>query len=160
MASETDIKKPTTNDDPFLLLTDVQWRYVTTMIDNPDFTKKQGAKAVGLRPATIYNWPDHVGAAIEKAREDMHSAALTVRKNALLKAMRVKLALLDNKDARIRDKAATDILEWELGKASQPLTGTGKDGAIAHEVTIDVSKLDIDAIKELAAWDTEDGGAD
>jgi len=108
----------------------MQWRYVTKMIDKPQYTKKEAAQELKRSPATVYNWPKYVDAAIAKAREDMHEAALTVRKNALLKAMRVKTALLDNKDARVRDKAATDILEWELGKAMQPLGGKGKDGAI------------------------------
>jgi hypothetical protein len=135
MTSEKNISKPIIeSDDPFLRLSDVQWRYVTTIIDNPQFSKKDAAGAIGVRPATVYNWPKYVDQAVAKAREDMHEAALTVRKNALLKAMRVKTALLDHKDGRIRDKAATDILEWELGKAAQPLKGGADDGAFVLRI--------------------------
>jgi hypothetical protein len=115
-------------DDPFSMLSDTQWRYVTAMLDNPEFSKADGARAVGLVPRSIYNWPDYVDDAIELAREDMHRAALTVRKQSLLKAMRVKLALLDSDNESVRNRAATDILEWELGKAAQPLGTKDTDG--------------------------------
>ena len=133
--SELNQEKSTTEDDPFLMLSDTQWRFVTAMIDNPKFNKADAARHVKLKPNTVYGWGDIVDRAVAMARKDMHSAALTVRKNALLKAMQVKLKLLDHKDGRIRDKAATDILEWELGRATQPLGGTGKDGAIPVELT-------------------------
>ena len=130
MTNETDTPNLHIEADPFSMLSDVQWRYVTARIDNPKFTKKDTAEHLKLNVQTVYRWPHFVDEALALAREDMHKAALTVRKNALLKAMQVKLKLLDHKDGRIRDKAATDILEWELGKASQPISGTGKDGAI------------------------------
>ena len=155
MSTETDAKNLHIDEDnPFLLLSDTQWRYVTLRIDNPSMSKKDAAEALEMSPQTIYHWPRYVDAALEKAREDMHSAALTVRKNALLKAMRVKMALLDSIDERVRDKAATDILEWELGKANQPLTGKNGD-AIKQDVTLDLSSATIEQLKALAAWDAE-----
>lgn len=132
-ASENNINQSTT-DDPFAMLSDLQWRYVTAMLDNPSFTKADGARFIGIKPNTVYNWDKYVDKAITLAREDMHRAALTVRKQSLLKAMRVKLALLDSDDEGVRGRAATDILEWELGKATQPLGGPGKDGEIIVKV--------------------------
>lgn len=129
MTSGPGTKNQHIEDDPFLMLSDAQWRYITARIDNPQFTIKATAEYLELSPQTVYHWPSYVNEALELARADMHKAALTVRKNALLKAMRVKAALLSSTDERIRDKAATDILEWELGKAKQPVGGTGQDGA-------------------------------
>ena len=143
MTSEADTKNLHTEDDPFTLLSDAQWRYVTARIDNPKFTKKDAAEYIELNPQTVYRWPDYVDQALEVARADMHCAALTVRKQALLKAMRVKLALLDNEDARLRDKVATDVIEWELGKATQFNEVSGKDGGA---LVISVVKMDVDEL--------------
>jgi hypothetical protein len=125
---ETNQEKSITEGDPFLALSDTQWRYVTAMLDNPSFSKADGARHIEIKPDTVYKWGNVVDDAIAAAREDMHRAALTVRKQSLLKAMRVKLALLDSDNEGIRNRAATDILEWELGKAAQPLGTKDADG--------------------------------
>lgn len=129
MTSEKTTQEQHINGDPFSRLSDLQWRFITALIDNPEFSKKDAAELIGIMPQTTYRWPKFVDEALALAREDMHMAALTVRKNALLKAMRVKLALLNSADEKVRNSAATDIIEWELGKANQPLTGKG-GGAI------------------------------
>jgi len=120
--------------NPFLLLSDSQWRFVTAMIEHPTFSKAEAARHIGLKPQSVYIWPDHVDQAVELARRDIHGAALQARKTALLKAVQVKLRGLDNKDPRIAQDVATEIIEWELGKANQPLSGPGKDGAILIKV--------------------------
>lgn len=147
--SETKPQKSTIDSDPFALLTDSQWRFVTAMIDNPSFSKADAARAVGLRPNTVYGWPGSVDTAIEEARKDMHRAALTVRQKALLKAMRVKLALLDHKDAKLRDKVATDLIEWELGKASQPIAGQAGESGNGINATQEGKKTLVFPIDEI-----------
>jgi len=144
--NETQQEKSTILADPFALLTDSQWRFVTAMLDNPSFSKADAARDVGLKPNTVYAWPDHVDAALLLAREDMHRAALSVRKQALLKAMQVKLDLLESKDAKLRDKVATDIIEWELGKAIQRAQHevSGRDGGAIVLQWPDAPKLSDD----------------
>lgn len=115
--------------NPFLLLTDSQWRFVTAMIENPEFSKAEGARHIGLKPNTVYTWGEHVDAAITLARSDIHMAAVTARKAALLKAIRVKVRGLDSKDERTRQAVASEIIEWELGKATQRQEVSGKDGS-------------------------------
>lgn len=115
-------------ESPFDRLTQSQWRFVTAMVENPDFTKKAAAEHVGLTPDYVYRWGAHVDEAIAIARQDIHAAAIASRRQALLKAIAVKRALLDSDDENIRSKAATEIIDWELGRASQRNEVTGKDG--------------------------------
>ena len=110
--------QPHTND-LFSLLSDVQWRFVTAMVENPTFTKKAAAEHIGITADTAYRWPDYVDDAVEQARQEIHNAARAMRKQAVLKAIAVKLKLLDSDDEAIRSKAASEIIEWELGKAIQ-----------------------------------------
>ena len=127
-------------DDIFSELSDSQWRFVTAMLDNPSFTKKQAAEHIGLLPDTIYRWGEIVNKAVDQARINVHEAALSMRKRSVLKALRVKIALLDSDEESIRSKAASEIIEWELGKATHKTEVTGKDG---NALTINVVYEDI-----------------
>lgn len=112
----------------FEQLSDNQWRFVTAMVENPAMSKKDAAELIDIKPDTVYRWPPFVDEAIKLARENVHNAALTMRKQAVLKAIAVKLALLNSEDENVRSRAATEIIEWELGKAAQRTEVTGKDG--------------------------------
>ena len=129
-------------DDVFAQLSDSQWRFVTAMVENPSFSKKDAAEYIGINPDTAYRWPKHVNEAVEQARANVHDAALSMRKQAVLKAIAVKLALLNSDDENIRSRAATEIIEWELGKATSRTEHTGADGgAIKWE---QVMRVDLD----------------
>lgn len=139
MTSKTEEKPKKPKDDvaisPFLLLSDTQWRYITAMVENPTFSKKDAASHIGLSVSTIYEWTKktpYVDIALEHARANIHEAALERRKQAVLKAIAVKIALLDSEDEGVRSKAASEIIEWELGKAknSTDVTTNGKDISI------------------------------
>lgn len=110
---------PTDSYNPFALLSDSQWRFVTALVENPGWNKKQAAQHIEIEPNTCYAWPSHVDDAIEIARQRSHEAAVGLRRQALLKAMSVKVALLDSDDENVRSRVATEIIEWELGKALQ-----------------------------------------
>ena len=138
-------------DDIFALLSDNQWRFITAMVDNPSFSKKEAAEHIGLLPDTVYRWGNIVNEAVEKAREDVHEAALSMRKRAVLKALRVKISLLDSEEESIRSKAATEIIEWELGRAKQPTELTGKNGgAIEYSKAIKAEELSDDELAAIA----------
>jgi hypothetical protein len=120
-------------DSTFSQLSDNQWRFVTAMVENPAFTKKEAAEHIGLKPKTVYRWDDIVNQAVEHARANIHSAAIGMRKQAVLKAVAVKIALLDSEDENIRSKAASEIIDWELGRATQKQEIAGEGGgAIEH----------------------------
>lgn len=116
------------NTEPFALLSDSQWRFVTTMLGDPSLSKKEAAELCGLSHNTVYGWGKHVDEAIRMGRESIHAAALARRKQAVLKAISVKTALLDSDDENVRSKAATEIIEWELGRATSRQEITGANG--------------------------------
>jgi len=68
--------------------------------------------------------------------------ALHLRRRALARAMEVKLRGLDSRDERIRQAVATEIIEWELGKASQKIDLSGEiDVNYRHELERRLSRL-------------------
>ena len=101
-----------------------QVRYVVARMDYP--TKGEAAKAIGLKPDTIYRWPDEVERAVELMALDAVESAKSIRRRNLIKAMAVKVKGLDSDDEAIRQKAATELIEWELGKAGQPISVAGE----------------------------------
>lgn len=112
-------------------LTKNQVRLVVALQEYP--TKDEAAKAIRLSPKTVYNWKPEIGLMIEEAAKimttDVLNSALELRRDNLIKAMAVKAAGLDSNDEALRQKVATELIEWELGKALQKsdLTSNGKD---------------------------------
>ena len=100
-------------------------------------TDKEAARAVGIRADTVYHWPAIVRDAVRLMAEDGLQTALHVRRRNLAKAMLVKVAGLDSEDERIKQATATEIIEWELGKATQKQEVSGPDGEpveVKHEL--------------------------
>jgi hypothetical protein len=127
------ISKNQQNIDPFQLLTSDQWRFVTAMLEDKNRSKKDAADAIGVPDSTMYKWPDYVDDAIKSALSDIHEASKEYRKQQLLKAIAVKASGLDSEDETVRQKTATEFIEWELGRAKQPQEHTGKDGGDLFE---------------------------
>lgn len=140
---------PNQNISPFDLLNDNQWRYVTACIENPSFNQKQAAEHVGIKANTVYTWDDYVKDAIELARKDIHQATLARRKALTLKALAVKASGLDSEDENIRQRTATELLEWELGKATNRTEHTGAGGG-AIEVR-NVAELTDEQLARIAS---------
>ena len=97
-------------------------------------TDKEAAELVGIKPDTVYRWPDEVKEAVRLMAADGVIVAKRVRRRSLAKAMLVKVDGLDSKDERLKQNVATEIIEWEMGKAEQPVSAT-VDGAIEHRIT-------------------------
>jgi hypothetical protein len=108
-------------------MTPNQIRLIVAAQDYP--TLKEAAEAIGVAPRTVYNWPEEVKRAIELFAQDSVSGALAIRRRYLSKAMAVKVTGLDSDDEGVRQRASTEIIEWELGKATQKQELTGRDGA-------------------------------
>lgn len=92
-------------------------------------TDKEAAEAIGIKADTVYQWK-HKGIPIDEACKllafDGLVTALHIRKRNLVKAMMVKVAGLDLDDDSLRQRVATEIIEWETGKASQPIEHKGE----------------------------------
>lgn len=107
-----------------------QIRFVIARVDS--ITDKEAAEKVGLNYGSIRQWPREIKELIDRAchlmAEDGLITALHLRRRALARAMEIKLRGLDSKDEKIRQAVATEIIEWELGKATQRQEHTGAEG--------------------------------
>ena len=110
----------------------------------------EAAEVIGVSPATVKSWK-YRGAPIDDAVRLMASDGVVVakelRRRNLAKAMAVKVAGLDSSKEQTRQGVATEIIEWEMGRAAQKqeLTGLIKN--------LDISALTNEQLERLAAGD-------
>lgn len=107
-------------------LTTNQLRYIVARQECA--TDGEAAEMIGIKPDTVYRWPELVKEAARLMAGDGVFVAREMRRRALPKAMAVKVAGLDSDDERLRQSVATEIVEWELGTATQRQEIGGKDG--------------------------------
>lgn len=98
-------------------LTPTQRRFVVAMQEHP--TKKDAAEAIGIAPNTAYNWNGEVNDAIDFVRNNTAIAQLGILMANGTKAAMVVGKLLESRDESVRLRAAQDILDRNLGKATQ-----------------------------------------
>jgi len=110
-------------DEILAKLSKDQIRFVVALQDYP--TKKDAAQSIGIQPNTVYGWNGEIDEAVQLMAQERLEAAQALRRHALMKAIAVKIAGLDSDNELVRQKAATEIIEWELGKANQPLDISG-----------------------------------
>jgi len=100
-------------------------------------TDKEAARVIGLSPNTVKSWPmerkEIIREGLRYMAEDGVITALHLRRRSLAKAMAVKIKGLEADDDRLRQSVATEIIEWEMGRATQPNTNE-VDGALRIEV--------------------------
>jgi len=142
-------------------LTVDQMRFVVARQEFP--TDKAAAENIGINPNTVSAWKRD-GAPVDDAVKLMAFDGLVIaahiRRRHLAKAMAVKVAGLDDDDSRLRQGVATEIIEWEMGKATQRAELSGKDGGpIETRTRIDVDQLsdnELAALAEIAGRIAED----
>lgn len=101
------------------LLSHNQRRYVVAMQECT--TKKEAAAAIDLEPDTIYRWPALVDEAVSLLNGNVRESAVQMLTHSLTKAAMVKITGMDSDDEKIRQGAASEILDRVLGKAVQPI---------------------------------------
>jgi len=115
-------------------------------------TDKEAAQEIGIKPDTVYQWK-HKGVKIDDAVRLMALDGVIVaqhlRRRNLAKAMAVKVAGLDSGDEKLRQSVATEVIEWELGRATQRQEHSGRDGGPIE--TKDVSLTDEQRIARIMA---------
>lgn len=115
-------------------LTPTQKRFAVAMQEHP--TKKDAAEAIGISPQTAYNFNGDVDAIIDFMVNNIALATLGIIQANATKAAQVKVEGLDSKDEKVKQAAATEILDRQLGKPTQRSEITGKDGEALH-ITLD-----------------------
>lgn len=103
-----------------------QRRYVVAMQESS--TKREAAQAIDLEPDTVYRWPTLVDEAVELMALNIKDAAIDILANAAVKAAMIKVAGLDSSNEKIRQDAATEILDRQLGKPLQKSEVAGEGG--------------------------------
>jgi hypothetical protein len=104
-----------------------QLRFVVAMQEHK--TKDAAAKALHLKPDTVYHWDvELIEEAINLMAMSIVDSAMEQHRLAANKAAAVRVAGLDSKNEIVRQRAAADILDRILGKVSQGVEVTGKDG--------------------------------
>ena len=110
---------------------------------------KDAAKMIGVSENTVKAWK-YKGAPIDEALDLMACDGIVfarhVRRRSLAKAIMVKKAGLDSDDEGLRQKVATEFIEWEMGKATQRSEHSGPDGG---PVEFDVSAWKEKAQRQL-----------
>ena len=115
---------------------------------------KEAAHMIGMSESTIYRWPATVKQAVTLMVNDGIKTALHVRRRALAKAMLVKVRGLDSSDERVRQSAATEVIEWEMGKAVQRNQNM-ESGEIVIRVKRDSDRYNPARAASRATEDTE-----
>lgn len=104
-------------DEVLSRLTIDQIRYVVAR--QQCATDAEAARAIGRGKRTVYNWGDDVRLAVRLMAQDGMATALHIRRKHLAEAMLVKTDGLKSDEERIRQGVATELIEWEMGKATQ-----------------------------------------
>ena len=117
-----------------------QLRFVVALQEHS--TKMAAARSIRLKPELVYRWPPMVDEAARLLALDSLESARVLRRRNLVKAMGVKAAGLNSKDERIRQNTATEIIEWELGKAQQKTDLTSGNKPLAGVIEIVEHKTD------------------
>lgn len=82
-------------------------------------TDREACEMIGITHSACRSWDNKklVDEAAVLMAQDGLITALEIRRRSLAEAMAVKRSGLLSKDEKIRQAAATEIIEWELGKA-------------------------------------------
>jgi len=94
---------------------------------------KEAAEECKIKVDTVYHWPDVVREAARLMAFDGVIVAAEVLRRNVAKAAMIKAQGLESKDERVRQDAATEILDREIGK---PVQRQQQSGAIETAVKL------------------------
>jgi hypothetical protein len=133
----------------------LQLRFIVARLESK--TDIEACKTIMISPNTAKAWPNkaEVDEAVNLLRYDGMATALEIRRRSLAKAMAVKAAGLDSKNESVRQKTATELIEWCLGKATQRTEVAGPGGGA---ISVELFQRALDRAYEVK--NDGDGGAD
>jgi len=112
-------------------LTIDQLRFVTARMNVS--TDKEAAAAIGVSPDIVSYWKKQgypIDEAVKLLIHDGLVLSRTILRRSVAEAAAVKRAGLYSDDEKVRQSAATEVLDRELGKAMQPQ-------AVTHDIQSD-----------------------
>ena len=137
MTNEETVKKSTSDafSEMWSKLEPNQQRYAIAALEFP--SKKDAAESIGLKVNTVYKWGEEVTAVVDFMRSNAALAALGIITANATKAAMIKAAGLDSDSEKIRQDAATEVLDRNLGRPTQRQEHTGADGGVIRVSLID-----------------------
>lgn len=100
-------------------LSPIQIKYVIGMMYHKN--QADALMATGIDIAVVRSWPREIRDVIDKAISmiawDTVQFARQLMKEYVLQAVLVKISGLNSEDELVRQKTATELIEWESGKA-------------------------------------------
>jgi len=125
-------------------LTNDQIRFV--VVRQEYSTDKEAAEAIDILPNTVYKWKrsSPIDEAVRLMALDGLVTAQHIRRRNLAKAMAVKVSGLDSDVEKLRQDVATELIEWEMGRATQRNEHGGSDGGPIPVQVIQVVGADPD----------------
>jgi hypothetical protein len=114
-----------------------QLDYVRERINHK--TDSETARVLKMRRQTISEWGEEVQTAVNLIKQDGIILAKERMRRAINDAVDVKLKGLESRNEYIRQSTSSEIIERNLGKAAQPLTGA--DGGV---LTINIAERKAD----------------
>jgi len=127
-------------------LTDLRLDYV--MARSRVNSDAQGIRESGVNKTTFYSWGEEernkLNDIAQKLKRDTALKALTIIQNAAEEAAKVKVAGLKERDPRVRQAAATEILDRGVGKAADKLDVTSQGEKIKGYTLISPDMWDND----------------
>ena len=133
------------------MMTVTQRRFLTNLHITGGSVSK-AAKLPGISPITPPTWKADWRRAYALSLDDAEMAAKEELKGALAKAVGTKIDLLDSPNERVRSRAASEIIEWMLGKAvaKNEISGTG-----GGPIQIDTRSILLQRLENIAGTSTE-----
>jgi len=126
-------QKHTENEGLGAILAQLSYNQIRFLIARADASSDiEACRMAGMSRNTVSHWPEETRSLIREGLRQMASdgiiTALHMRRRSLAKAMAVKVAGLDSKREQTCQNVATEIIEWELGRATQRQEHSGPDG--------------------------------
>lgn len=87
----------------------------------------QGYSEAGIHKNTFYSWPaderEKLNDIAQRFKRETATRALMVLQDAAEAAAKVKVDGLKSRDERVKQAAATEIIDRTIGKSEQPVSG-------------------------------------
>lgn len=121
--------------------TRIQWRFIAARLKTR--TDKEAAESIGIRPKIPTQWSNkpEINAYLLKVQQDAAKKAEQLLEAHLFEAAMVKVSALQSEDEKIRQSAATEILDRNLGKPKQRQELSGPKGSPIEITGIDFTVL-------------------
>lgn len=88
---------------------------------------RQGYLDAGIAKNTYYSWPseerEKLNNLAQRFKRETVARALMVLQDAAAEAAEVKVSGLKSRDERVKQAAATEIIDRAIGKSEQPVSG-------------------------------------